>query len=456
MQPSRSLPFVAALCLAAALPAQNCANTSIGAVPLDQLGTATYQGHAGGLYGNGLNVPPPAHQALGDAHLALVVPRDGAGAPAANGRIVLLSIGMSNTTQEFTTWLATANTDPDRNPAVTIVDGAQGGQDAVIVANPAANFWNVVDQRLANAGVTTQQVQVVWIKEAIIGVSGGFPAAAQQLQGLLGQIVRNVKQRYPNTQLCFLSSRTYAGYATIALNPEPYAYESAFAVQWLLGQQMAGDAQLNCDAAAGPVVAPWLGFGPYLWTDGMIPRSDGLIWTCSDVQPDGTHPSPAGRAKVAALLQQFFHGNDLTAPWYVLPGNAALFQVHGAGCMGSVGVPAMRSNGLPTLGNGNFRIGVEQARPSALALLCWSTAPANLPLAGACSLLIDPTPALPVWPSIISPSGTRAELLVIPNQPTLIGAELFAQWLIDDPAGAPLPGLLGIAASAGCRLRVGL
>jgi hypothetical protein len=121
---------------ASVLPAQNCNNTSIGQVPLIDLGTGTYQGFTGGLYPNGQNAPPPAHLARGINARSLVVPRDAAGLPAASGRIVLLSIGMSNTTQEYSTWVVTANGDPNKNPAVMVVDGAQGGQDAVIIANP--------------------------------------------------------------------------------------------------------------------------------------------------------------------------------------------------------------------------------------------------------------------------------------------------------------------------------
>ncbi|HZN37585.1 MAG TPA: hypothetical protein VFD82_02210 [Planctomycetota bacterium] len=446
----------AVLVTAVSVPAQNCNNTSIGAVPLMDLGIGTYQGLTGGLYGNGANTPPPAHQALGVTARSLVVPRDAAGLPAVGGRIVLLSIGMSNTTQEYSTWIVTANGDPNKNPAVTIVDGAQGGQDAVIVANPNANFWTVVDQRLANAGVTPQQVQVVWLKEAIAGVTGGFPGASTQLQGLLAQIARNIRARYPNVQLCFCSSRTYAGYATTSLNPEPYAYESGFAVKWLIEQQINGDPQLNCDPQQGTVLAPWLGWGPYLWTDGTTPRSDGLVWLCADVQPDGTHPSPSGRAKVANLLQQFFTTNNLTVPWYLGGGTTASFTIYGAGCSGTSGVPVMRSNGLPTLGNLNFRIGVESAAPQSIAALWFSGAAAQLPIVGACTLLVDPSTGLPVWLSVTSPLGVRIESLPIPNVPSLAGGQLFCQWLIDDSQGAPLPPLQGLAMSRGARLTLGL
>lgn len=446
------------LALAAWLPGQNCGSASVGLVPLMDLGAGAYQGFGGGLYGSGQNDPPPAHLARGVAAQSLVVPRDSAGMPASGGRIVLLSIGMSNTTQEFSTWMASANADPNRNPAVTLVDGAQGGQDAVVISNAGANFWNVVDQRLANAGVTPAQVQVVWLKQAIAGVSGGFPASAQQLQGLLAQIVQLLKTRFPNLQLCFCSSRTYAGYANTLLNPEPYAYESGFAVQWLIEQQASGDPQLNCDPALGPVLAPWLGFGPYLWTDGLTPRSDGLVWTCADVQPDGTHPSLAGRAKVAALLQDFFTQNALAAPWYVSPGgggSGASFVLYGAGCSGSNGVPGMRNNGLPKLGNAMFRVGVEHAAPQALAGLWFSDAPAQLPLAGLCALLIDPSAGLPLWPSITAANGIRIETLPIPSVASLAGVQLYCQWLVEDGNGTPLPGFLGVAVSRGAQLTIG-
>lgn len=444
------------LLLSAAVPAQNCANVSIGQVPLNDLGVGSYQGFVGGLYGAGLNEPPTTHRLLGLARMADVTPRDGVGVPSPSGRIVLLSIGMSNTTQEYSTWLATAATDPNKNPAVTIVDGAQGGQDAITISNPAANFWTVVDQRLAAAGVTRQQVQVVWLKEAIAGVNGGFPAAAQQLQSLLAQIVGILRQRFPNCALCFCSSRTYAGYATVALNPEPYAYESGFAVQWLIGQQMSGDVTLNCDPAAGLVLAPWLGFGPYLWTDGTTPRSDTLTWTCADVQPDGTHPSPAGRQKVAALLQQFFTTDGRAAPWYVRPGANATVTQYGSGCAGTNGLPQFRTNGRPSIGNANFRVGVELAAANALTLLAWSTAPAALPLAGPCNLLVDPSAGLPVSLGITSAIGSRSEPLPIANATWLIGAELCGQWFINDAAGAPFPGVLGITATRGARLHIGL
>ncbi len=77
---------------------------------------------------------------------------------------------------------------------------------------------------------------------------------------------------FQNLQIVYLSSRIYAGYATNRLNPEPYAYESAFAVRWLIRDQMKGNDDLNFEPAKGTVVAPLILWGPYLWADGIAPR----------------------------------------------------------------------------------------------------------------------------------------------------------------------------------------
>jgi len=452
--------FAAPSVLAAAvglLPAQNCNGTSIAAVALTDLGLGTYQGFAGGLYAGGQNVPPPAHLARGQAAMAQVIARDAAGAPSASGRIVLLSIGMSNCTQEFSTWMTIANSDPNRNGAVTIVDGAQGGQTAAIIQNPNANFWTVVQQRLTAAGVTAAQVQAVWLKEADAQPTAAFPAHAQTLQAELAQIARNLRVKFPNVQLCFCSSRTYAGYATSPLNPEPFAYESGFAVKWLIEQQIAGDPQLNSDPLAGPVVAPWLGFGAYLWTNGTTGRSDGLVWNCADVQPDGTHPSPLGRTKVANLLQAFFTSHALATPWYLGPGGGTLatFSLYGAGCPGGNGVPTMRSNGLPTLGNATFRVGVDDCPAATLATLVFATAPGNVPIAGPCTLLVDPAQGFPALFGTTNALGARIEPLPIPNDTGFLGLQLFGQWGVLDAQGTPVPGLPGLSGSRGCRIVVG-
>ena len=88
------------------------------------------------------------------------------GSDHTNGKIVLLSIGMSNTTDEWASlgtsnFLHLATLDPAKNPRVVIVDGAQGGQDATKWTNGSDATWSTVLQRLTTAGVSTNQVQAI-------------------------------------------------------------------------------------------------------------------------------------------------------------------------------------------------------------------------------------------------------------------------------------------------------
>lgn len=284
----------------------NCAGTSTGLLAVPDLGSGSYQGEQGGLYPGGTNDPPAAYAQTGVRAAQAVVPRDAQGRPDPGGRIVLLSIGMSNTTIEYSAFVALAQKDPLLDPRVTLVDGAQGGQDAAKWADPQSQTWSVAQDRLARAGVSAAQVQAVWLKQAQAAPRTDFETHIHSLAQQLRAIVEITAQRYPNLQQVFVSPRTYGGYATTSLNPEPYAYQAGFA-----------DKLLVAESVARPEARPWIGWGPYLWTDGTRGRSDGFVWTCDDVRAsDGTHPSvPQGQMKVATLLQQFFDGSRFTG-WY--------------------------------------------------------------------------------------------------------------------------------------------
>ncbi len=317
--------------------------TFTGLVPLPDMGAGTYQGRPGGLYPGGRNVRPADHAIQGLRARADITPRNAAGLPdPVQGRIGFLSIGLSNTMMEFAgsppavpqtdAYLWRARNDPSRNPLVTAVNGAQGQRTARWWAE-RDDVWQDADGFLQAAGLTPLQVQAVWMKLALSVpmMDGPFPAHAEVLRENLEIVVRRAKERYPNLAIVYVSSRTRAytmgipGHPTESiLNPEPYAYESAFAVRDLIEGQIRGDADLNCDAARGPVVAPWITWGPYLWADGLSPRSDGLVWEPADVrETDFTHPSARGAAKVADQLHAFLR-TDPTATWSLRAPSAAL------------------------------------------------------------------------------------------------------------------------------------
>lgn len=295
--------------------ASDCSKTSVGLTPINDLGTGMYKGEKGGLYPDGKNVRPPPHDTAGQLIGDAVVPRNGGGQPDPGGRYVLISIGMSNTTQEFTTFKTIADAAPAKDPRLVIVDGAQSAVTAGEWAK-SNSPWETVDSRLAAAGVTPQQVAVAWVKVVDANPDNGWPAFAQTLKDEMVVIAQKLTDRYPNIRLAYFSSRIYAGYATGTLSPEPYAYESGFSAKWLIGDQLAGSQALNFKTESGAVEAPWLSWGPYLWADGLVPRSDGLTWACSDLQNDGVHPSASGKAKVAGLLLDYFRTDSTAHQWF--------------------------------------------------------------------------------------------------------------------------------------------
>jgi hypothetical protein len=250
---------------------------------------------------------------------------------------------MSNATQEFSggsgplsftpySFMGQAAAYPTVNHSkLVIFNGARGGQTTNTwdSANDL-NYTNIADALTAN-GLSEAQVGAVWLKTANSGPTLSLPspqADAYALKSGFGNIARALKTRYPNLKLAFLSSRTYGGYATTQLNPEPYAYESGLAVKWVIQSQINQMAGQGIDPQAGDLnynsTSPLLAWGPYLWADGTNPRSDGLMWKQSDFGDDGTHPSNAGRAKVGSMLMRFMLTSDLTKPWFINPTATAL------------------------------------------------------------------------------------------------------------------------------------
>jgi hypothetical protein len=291
--------------------------------PLTELGTEKYQGFAGGLYPDGKNVRPKDHEAAGLKLAADVRPLNTDGEPDdENGRVVLMSIGMSNTSQVSMGFRRALGDASGVSPRFMFIDGAQGGMTAEAIDDPddggrGAQYWRTVDDRLEQQGLSRKQVQAVWIKQADAGPRQGFPDYAKKLEGELLTIVHVIHERFPNVKLAYLSSRTYGGYATTGLNPEPYAFESGFSVKWLIEKQLAGDAELNYDPKQGAVKAPWLSWGPYLWTNGRTKRADdGFTVEPADFVADGTHHSPQGMTKHGELLLKFFSTDATTKPWF--------------------------------------------------------------------------------------------------------------------------------------------
>lgn len=298
---------------------KDCSRTSVGLTPLIDFAVGEeYHGEGGGLYGAGMNELPPSHAHWHRAYQATlaILPRTPDGAvDRDHGRIGMISIGMSNARYEFDKFRDMSY--PIKSPQVILVNGAQPGKVASTWADPDPNDdpWQYLAAAIQGAGLTPSQVQVVWLKQANAAPQPGvddFPVYAQKLRDDMAVIVKRVRQLYPNAGLVYFSSRIYAGYTQAPLNPEPFVYEGAFSIRWLIQDQIAGGGDTGVTYANAPVLM----WGPYLWADGTRPRSDGLVWNCDDVVDDGVHPSESGKQKVASMMVEFFTGDPLASVWF--------------------------------------------------------------------------------------------------------------------------------------------
>ena len=85
----------------------DCSLSRTGLIPLTDMGKRKYRGHRGGLYPSGVNRPPPKYLRRGTEAAKRIRPID--------GKIVLLSIGMSNASDEFAAFKRSADRDPQKN-----------------------------------------------------------------------------------------------------------------------------------------------------------------------------------------------------------------------------------------------------------------------------------------------------------------------------------------------------
>lgn len=294
-----------------------------GPIPLtDAPASFTYKTElGGGLYGGGSNIPPPDHRMRAAEALSQIQPLDAAGIPSPTGRIGFVKLGMSNSNRIWDFWDTRSGLDPTRNPALVYGRGEGGDlfdQDWL----PGGNGWISLANSLAVDGGAPAQVQVAWLLNTVANRDAhgltDFDVYVEAHNILYTELLQKLKADYPNVRLAFFTSRAYAGYA---VDPdfagEPASYETGFAVRRLIQAQIGGEPGLD------PSVVPVLLWGPYTWGNDGTPRRDGLTWLPDDFDADGFHLAVGlegkGAEKVLPLMDQFFHTNEMAAPWFNPP-----------------------------------------------------------------------------------------------------------------------------------------
>jgi hypothetical protein len=259
----------------------------------------------------------------------LIRPLDANGQPSLKGKVVFLGVGFGETARIADSFIEMAAADRRvDHQSLVLLDAAHEGLDASAWYAPMAtgNFNRIRDQILTPNDVSEKQVQAAWVQMQMLTTETSPPlprqdAEAYRVKGYIATALRNLKARYPNLQVAYLSSRVYGGYA----GSEPYEYESALSVRWvILGQVTLMRTGFLWDTRISDVdyekgVAPWVAWGPYLWANGTMPRSDGLTWERDDFASDGASLSDKGARKGATMLFDFLMQEPTAATWFRAP-----------------------------------------------------------------------------------------------------------------------------------------
>lgn len=287
--------------------------------PINELGTGTFMGRQGGLYPNGSNEMPANFYADAMAMARSVQPLNASGTPDPNGKIGFVTIGAS-TVAMFSRGLEDHVPNyPGVNKELVFVNCGIGGQDLSDIMDPMANYWKTIDARVKAAGLTLDQVQVIWFQEDNLrNRDNDFEGRINALTKDFTYMVRMCKERYPNAKLFYISGRHTTDFMPADgkdKHREPKAYINGWVCKQLIENQINGDPQLNYKGA--DAVAPLILWGTYFWTQGEKPRADGYQLTRDMIVSDGVHPTDKGVEKVSTDLVQFWATDPVSQQWFL-------------------------------------------------------------------------------------------------------------------------------------------
>lgn len=306
-----------------------CDNDSTGLIAIPDLGTGYYLGtYQGGLYPGGVNDMPAAHLQAGRKIAKSIKPLDAYGnVDWENGKVAMTAFGASTTGEPFNHFIDTIHLLDYVNPCFQAVTGTQGGKALEIMQFPDLYpwYWDSVFARLADKGMTPEQVQIAWFKSGSkLDTIVEMPLFPNALKSRFTACLGIIAEKFPNMKLIYMSGFVYGGYGDPAKEfyeviSEPGGYMNNFAIKWLIEDQINGVDSLKFTNPGRK--SPWIAWGPYEWADGEKTNIyNGLEWNCEldfTIDGGGYHLTNRGRSKEAALLLEYFKHNPTSRIWFM-------------------------------------------------------------------------------------------------------------------------------------------
>ena len=330
LYPIRHILFLLLLCCSTGLTKAQlqCENDTSYLRSLIDLKTGLYLGYQGGLYPDGLNTMPYPHYADGMNISRQIVPLNADGAlDLADGKVGFICLGASTAGNAFNHFKTVCEADTTVNPCIKFANCAVGAKGLEVMIDTVEDAWYWDDEVMPDldyAGITRYQVQVAWVMvTSRIDTILIWPYQPQEVANKYEALMQVLLVKFPNLKQVYLSGFNYGGYADPTkefydMIMEPSSYWNNWSVKFLIERQLDGDPSLKYKAPDR--VAPWLGWGPHLWADGLRDNvTDHLRWVCeADYKPDGGgyHMSNSGKDKMGKLIYDFFINSPIAADWF--------------------------------------------------------------------------------------------------------------------------------------------
>lgn len=286
-------------------------------IPLNDLGTGSFQGYQGGLYPGGKNNPSGtyANDLLSTSNSIVPIDVLGNSAPT-NGYIVFISLGGSTGGKNMTALIDKTKDNPLTNSRLKLMNGNQPAQRATLsgIADPNNIYWAHVSQILSGHKSSFKQVQLVYLETDDGVTTSKFPDRPNIIKGKIEACMRTMLKKFPNLKLVYLlgRTRTFSNTKT-PWNTEPAPYEFGWACKWAIEDQINGVPGTEYKGANK--VAPMATWGFYQWADSLPRTTDKFYWRFSETK-DGLHANEAGQDTLSKRFQNFLLTDPYANIWY--------------------------------------------------------------------------------------------------------------------------------------------
>jgi hypothetical protein len=287
-------------------------------VPLNDLGTGTYQGETGGLYPNGSNQPSGQYATDLMTVCTNIVPIDTFGNPSSVGKILFASIGGSTGGHNMKMLRSKTIGNPATNPDLKLISFNNGTGEASLnsIMNPKSDYWDHITQVLAGTKSSYRQVQILYLETDDSSKNISWPFRPTLIKDHLDSCLRVFKKKFKNIKLVYVLGRTRTFGAKAMWNREPSPYYFGWGCKWAIEDQMNGTPGTKYKGVHA--VAPMITWGFYQWADSLPRKTDNFYWRYSETA-DGLHANFEGQDTLSSRFQNFLLTDPYAKNWYAAP-----------------------------------------------------------------------------------------------------------------------------------------